>query len=118
MSTLQQFREEKRQTKKRTIRRKLISTSTRPRLTVRRTLKHMIAQVVDDAKNVSILQINSSVLETKGKKAVVAKALGKVIAEKLKLMGIDKIVFDRSGYLYHGRIKALADGAREGGLIF
>jgi large subunit ribosomal protein L18 len=97
---------------------KVLGTAERPRLSVRRTLKHMIAQVVDDSQNKSILQVHSGMLEQKAKKSVMAKALGKMVGEKLKALGIDKIVFDRSGYVYHGRVKALADGAREGGLKF
>ena len=111
-------RVEKRAEKRRSIRRKCLGTAERPRFCVRRTLRHMIAQVVDDATGQSLLQVNSRTLGLKAKKAEVAKALGKAVAEKLKGIGIDKVVFDRSGYVYHGRIKALADGAREGGLKF
>jgi len=108
----------KRKGKQSAIRKKVLGTAERPRLSVRRTLKHMIAQVIDDSRNKSILQFHSAGLELKGKKSVVAKALGKVVGEKLKALGIDKVVFDRAGYVYHGRVKALADGAREGGLKF
>jgi len=108
----------KREGKKASIRKKTLGTAERPRLCVRRTLRNMIAQVVDDLTGKSILQLNSNVLEVKGKKTAVANALGKELASKLKEKGIEKVVFDRSGYVYHGRIKAVADGAREGGLKF
>ena len=78
----------------------------------------MIAQVVDDLSGKSVLQIHSKHLNLKDKKTQVAKALGKAVAASLKEKSIDKVVFDRGGYLYHGRIKAVADGAREGGLKF
>ncbi|OGJ88093.1 MAG: 50S ribosomal protein L18 [Candidatus Raymondbacteria bacterium RifOxyA12_full_50_37] len=111
-------RHERREAKKKAIREKLMLSPGRPRLCIRRTLQHMIAQVVDDSKGVSLVQINSKALNIKGKKTAVAKELGKAMAEKLIAMGISKVVFDRSGYLYHGRVKALADGAREKGLVF
>lgn len=112
------IRTSKRKAKHGAARAKVFGTAERPRLAVRRTLKHMIAQVIDDSQNKSLLQLHSGALELTGKKSVVAKALGKAVGEKLKGLGIEKIVFDRSGYVYHGRVKALADGAREGGLKF
>ena len=107
-----------RQAKKESQRKKYVGTAARPRMSVRRTLKNIIVQVIDDAAAKSILQVNSNALGLKAKKSDVAKALGKHVGEKLLALGIDKVVFDRSGYLYHGRVKAVADGARESGLKF
>ena len=93
----------------------------RPRLSVFRSSKHIYAQVIDDAKGHTVAAASSlekelkSTLKTGADKAA-ATAVGKLLAERAKKVGIDKVVFDRGGYRYHGRIKALADGAREGGL--
>jgi large subunit ribosomal protein L18 len=111
-------RQEKRLAKHAALRKEIMGTAERPRLCVRRTLKHMIAQVVDDLSGKSLLQIHSKHLNLKGKKAEVSKALGKAVAASLKEKGIEKVVFDRGGYVYHGRVKAVADGAREAGLKF
>ena len=111
--------------KKRAIRvRKYVTgTTERPRLSVNRSLKNVYAQLIDDDKGISILGVSSSapaVREQKieGGKMGAAKAVGKLIAEKAKEKGIKEVVFDRSGYKYHGRVKAIADGAREAGLKF
>jgi large subunit ribosomal protein L18 len=109
---------EARDAKHSALRKKVMGTADRPRLCVRRTLKHMIAQVVDDLSGKSLLQVHSKTLGIKGKKSQVAKELGKAVATQLKGRGIERIVFDRGGYVYHGRIKAVADGARENGLKF
>ena len=104
------------------IRKKLLGTSERPRLNVYRSLNHIYVQVVDDLKGQTL--VSASTAEGKkgdrrtGGNVAAAKAIGKTIAERAKAKGIDKVVFDRGGYLYHGRIKALADAAREGGLKF
>ena len=93
----------------------------RPRLTVFRSSKHIYAQVIDDAKGHTLAAASSlekdlrTQLKT-GADKTAAAAVGKLVAERAKKAGIDKVVFDRGGYRYHGRIKALADGAREGGL--
>jgi large subunit ribosomal protein L18 len=93
----------------------------RPRLSVFRSSKHIYAQVIDDAKGHTLAAASSlekqlrTELKTGADKAAAA-AVGKLLAERAKKAGIDKVVFDRGGYRYHGRIKALADGAREGGL--
>jgi large subunit ribosomal protein L18 len=93
----------------------------RARLSVYRSSKHIYAQVIDDAKGETVAAASSlekelrSSLKTGADKAA-ATAVGKLLAERAKKAGIDKVVFDRGGYRYHGRIKALADGAREGGL--
>ena len=97
------------------------SGSGRPRLCVFRSSKHIYAQVIDDTKGHTLASASSlekdlkSSLKTGADKAA-ASAVGKLLAERAKKAGVDKVVFDRGGYRYHGRIKALADGAREGGL--
>jgi|SRR5277367_1923052 len=99
------------------IRRKLRGTTERPRLAVFRSLSHTYAQVIDDSKGVTLVAASTSGAKSGGNVAA-AKAVGKQIAEKAIEAGIKRVVFDRGGYLYHGRVKALADAAREGGLEF
>ncbi len=101
------------------IRQKMEGTAERPRLNVYRSLNHIYAQVVDDSKGETILSAStlSAKLKTGGNVAA-AKEVGKLVAERAIEKGIKKVVFDRGGYLYHGRIKALADAAREAGLEF
>ena len=99
------------------IREKISGTTERPRLNVYRSLNHIYAQVVDDAQGVTIASASTIKLKTGGNVAA-AKEIGKTIAERAKEKGVTKVVFDRGGYLYHGRIKALADAAREAGLEF
>ena len=105
------------------IRRRLSGTAERPRLCVRRSLKHIYAQLVDDEKGITLLQVGSSGKELAAKtadkkKIEVSKMVGELLAEKAKEKGVQKVVFDRKGYLYHGRVKALADAARGKGLAF
>jgi large subunit ribosomal protein L18 len=101
------------------IRRKLSGTETRPRLNVYRSLNHIYAQVIDDQKGETIVATSTLALKLKtGGNVAAAKEIGKSIAEKAVEKGIKKVVFDRGGFLYHGRIKALADAAREAGLEF
>jgi large subunit ribosomal protein L18 len=107
------------------VRQKINGTAERPRLCVRRTLNHMYAQLIDDINNLSIVQVGSvgkSFSEkVNGKdlsKSDVAKLLGETLAEQAKEKGVTNIVFDRKGYLFHGRVKALAEAARAKGLIF
>jgi large subunit ribosomal protein L18 len=107
------------------IRKKMKGTTERPRLAVFRSVAHIYAQVIDDTKGVTLVAANSNekAVAVEGKKATggnvaAAKEIGKRVAERAKERGIDKVVFDRGGYLYHGRVKALADAAREGGLKF
>ena len=90
----------------------------RPRLAVFRSSKHIYAQVIDDAKGVTLVSASSSEKDSKGTggNIAAAKEIGKRVAERAKEKGITRVVFDRGGYLYHGRIKALADAAREAGL--
>jgi len=106
------------------IRKKISGTKDRPRLSVYRSLDHMYAQLIDDASGTTLLSLStvSSELKDKVKKdAGTVKgsgALGQALAEACKKAGIIKVVFDRSGYEYHGRVKALAEAARKGGLQF
>ena len=101
------------------IRRKLSGTGARPRLNVYRSLNHIYAQVIDDSKGETI--VSASTLAAKiptGGNVAAAREIGKLVAEQAIAKGVKKVVFDRGGYLYHGRIKALADAAREAGLDF
>jgi large subunit ribosomal protein L18 len=101
------------------IREKLAGTTERPRLNVYRSLNHVYAQVIDDQKGVTLVSASSLELKLKtGGNVASAKEIGKAIAERAVAKGVKKVVFDRGGYLYHGRIKALADAAREAGLEF
>jgi large subunit ribosomal protein L18 len=101
------------------IREKLAGTTERPRLNVFRSLNHIYAQVIDDQKGETLAAASTLGLKLKtGGNVAAAKEIGKAIAEKATAKGIKKVVFDRGGFLYHGRIKALADAAREGGLEF
>ena len=99
------------------IRRKLAGTAERPRLNVNRSLNHLYVQLIDDQKGETLVAASSIKLKTGGNIAA-AKEVGKAVAELAVKKGIKKVVFDRGGYLYHGRIKALADAAREAGLEF
>ena len=102
------------------IRRKVSGTAERPRLSVKKSLKHIYAQVIDDASGKTIASASSRDKDssTKGANAAAAKAVGALIAKKAKDKGVKRVVFDRGGYQYHGNIKALADAARENGLEF
>ena len=118
---------EKRKRRHLRVRKKAIGTQERPRLTVYKSLKHIYAQIVIDPPigpsktltGASTLspEIREQVAQTKGK-VEKAKLVGKLIAERAKKLGIEKVAFDRAGYEYHGRVKALADAAREAGLRF
>ena len=101
------------------IRQKMRGTTERPRLNVYRSLNHIYAQIVDDVKGETLLSAStlSAKIKTGGNVAA-AKEVGKLVAERAIEKGIKQVVFDRGGYLYHGRIKALADAAREAGLEF
>jgi large subunit ribosomal protein L18 len=101
------------------IRQKMQGTTERPRLNVYRSLNHIYAQVIDDAKGETLISASSLAGKMKtGGNVAAAKEVGKLVAERALEKGIKKVVFDRGGYLYHGRIKALADAAREAGLEF
>ena len=105
------------------IRRKIRGSEARPRLSVYRTASHIYAQLIDDIKGVTLVAASSrdpiSVEEgKKSGKVGVSSAVGKLLAERAKAKGISSVSFDRGGYLYHGRVRALAEGARAGGLQF
>jgi large subunit ribosomal protein L18 len=103
------------------VRRKVAGTADRPRLVVYRSLKHIYAQLVNDELGVTILGVSdgSEGVQVDGAgKVGKAKGTGKLLAEKAKAVGISRVVFDRAGYRYHGRVQAVAEGAREGGLEF
>lgn len=105
------------------LRRTLSGTPERPRLSVFRSLKHIYAQVVDDVAGKTLAHVSTLAKDVKpqasdASKSDAAKLVGIALAAQLKAKGITKVVFDRNGYMYHGRIKALAEGAREAGLEF
>jgi large subunit ribosomal protein L18 len=103
------------------VRKKVSGSAIRPRLVVTRSARHITVQVVDDTQSrtlASASTLDASVRGSEGDKKARAAAVGRLIAERAKAAGIDKVVFDRGGYRYHGRIAALADAAREGGLDF
>jgi large subunit ribosomal protein L18 len=111
-----QTREEYRRRRHFRVRKKVSGTADRPRLVIFRSLKHIYAQLVDDNTQKTILTVTDNGLA--GKKVEKSFEVGKKIAAQAKEAGLTTIVFDRGGYLYHGRVKAVADGAREGGLEF
>ncbi|MEO8027009.1 MAG: 50S ribosomal protein L18 [Bryobacteraceae bacterium] len=102
------------------IRRRLSGATERPRLAVYRSLSHIYAQIIDDSKGHTIAAASSVEKNSakSGGNVAGAKAIGKLVAERAKEKGVTKVVFDRGGYHYHGRVKALADAAREAGLEF
>lgn len=115
MSTLHE------RTRRRTLRtRQGIRGTERPRLSVFRSSKHIYAQVIDDSRGVTLAAASSKALgeQAVGKKSEVATLVGRALAEAARAKGVTKVVFDRGPYRYHGRVKALADAAREGGLEF
>lgn len=91
-------------------------TSARPRLSVKRSLKHIYAQLIDDHSGKTLASASDKTITTKGKPVEIAKEVGKQLAEKAVTAGVKEAVFDRGAYRYHGRVAAIADGAREGGL--
>lgn len=115
----------RRQHRHRRVRSKVVGTAARPRLAVFRSAKHITAQIIDDAVGKTLVsvtdkQLPAAVKGTKEQtqKVAVAEAVGKLVAEKAKAKKITSVVYDAAGYRYHGRVKALADGARAGGLTF
>ena len=105
------------------VRKKVTGTSDKPRLNVFRSVKHIYAQVIDDSSGATLISASSGDKELKGKVSTggnieAAKTVGQLVAKRASDKGIAQVVFDRGGYLYHGRVKALADAAREGGLKF
>jgi large subunit ribosomal protein L18 len=110
-------RDESRQKRHRRLRARIAGTAERPRLAVYRSLNQIYAQVIDDRSG-RTLAAASSLQAKDAKRADAAKAVGAAIAEKAKAAGIEEVIFDRGGYRYHGRVKALADAARSNGLRF
>ena len=109
--------------RKRSIRKRVNGTATRPRMSVFRSSKHIYAQVVDDVTGVTLAAASTVDKEIRGevgelKKSEAAALVGKKLAERCKAKNIDQVFFDRGGFIYHGRVASLADGAREGGLVF
>lgn len=105
------------------VRKKISGTAERPRLNVFRSDKHIYAQIIDDTKGVTLVSastLDKSLREEvkNGANVEAARKVGALVAERAKEKGIEKVVFDRGGYMFHGRVKALADAAREGGLEF
>lgn len=102
------------------VRKNISGTAERPRLNVYRSLNHIYAQVIDDTKGITLVSASSMDKDFKGYGGNIegAKAVGNAVAKKALEKGIKAVVFDRGGYVYHGRVAALADGAREGGLEF
>ena len=102
------------------VRAKISGTPERPRLNVFRSATNIYAQIIDDVNGVTLASASSldKAIEGYGGNVAAATAVGKLLAERAKAKGIETVVFDRGGYLYHGRVKALAEGAREGGLQF
>ena len=105
------------------VRKKIFGTSDRPRLSVFRSSKHIYAQLIDDTSGKTLAASSSlekafAALDKPESKCAAANSVGKIIGEKAKDKGIKKVIFDRNGYIYHGRVKALSEGAREAGLEF
>jgi large subunit ribosomal protein L18 len=122
MASGQHNKYERRQIRRYRIRNKVSGSTVRPRLSVFRSSAHIYAQIIDDFEGVTLAQASSrddvkSLVDGKGKVGTSA-AVGKLLAQRAKEKGITAVAFDRGGYLYHGRVKALADGARAGGLNF
>lgn len=107
--------------RKRGLRKRIGGVPSRPRLTVFRSAKHIYAQVIDDLSGRTLVSASTNEKDARaehGGNVSAATEVGKRLAERAKTAGVEKVVFDRNGYMYHGRVKALADGAREGGLQF
>ena len=116
---LPKTREERRYRRHLRVRKRVQGTAARPRLVVFRSLKHIYGRLVDDDRGMTLLGVSdlSEGMQSEGSgKVARAKAMGKLLAEKAKAQGISRVVFDRAGYRYHGRVQAVAEGAREGGL--
>jgi len=113
-------KKDKRYRRHKRIRDKISGKAQRPRLCVFRSNQHIYAQLVDDEKGKTLVMISDLSIKTKTKKsnAEKAKEVGKIIAQKAKELKIETVIFDRAGYKYHGQVKSLAEGAREGGLKF
>lgn len=117
------FRTQARLKRKKRIRKNIIGTSEKPRLSVYRSAKHIYAQIIDDSKGQTLVSASSLEKAVKdnpdiNKKVDAANTVGKLIGERAAGKGVKQVVFDRNGFLYHGRVKALSEGAREAGLTF
>ncbi|MEZ4919245.1 MAG: 50S ribosomal protein L18 [Saprospiraceae bacterium] len=115
---MNQTKQQQRNRIKMRIRKTIKGSADCPRLSVYRSNKEIYGQLVNDLTGTTLAAASSRELKVNGNKSEQAKAVGVALAEKAKAAGIEKVVFDRNGYLYHGRVKSLADGAREGGLKF
>lgn len=116
-------REGMRLKRKSRIRKKISGSEARPRLSVFRSAKHIYAQIIDDLQGVTLVSAGTLSPELKDKlsglkKKDAAKEVGKLLADKAKSKGIERVIFDRNGFLYHGRVKSLAESCRENGLVF
>jgi large subunit ribosomal protein L18 len=116
-------RNERRERRRVRVRARIFGTAEKPRLNVYRSLKGMFGQIIDDSQNKTMFSLHSKLIKSKDTddrkaKVAVGYLLGKTLAEKAVQAGIKKVVFDRAGYHYHGRVKSFAEGAREGGLEF
>lgn len=105
------------------IRKKISGSETRPRLSVFRSARHIYAQIIDDLQGVTLVAVGTLSPEIKDKlsglkKQEAAREVGKLLADKAKSKGIERVIFDRNGFLYHGRVKSLAESCREHGLVF
>ena len=110
---------EARARRRRRIRGKVAGTNDRPRLAVFRSNRAIYAQLIDDDRGITLVTARSAEVEAKGlDKTGVARKVGELVGQRARATNIERVVFDRSGYLYHGRVKALAEGARESGLAF
>ncbi|HEY7400146.1 MAG TPA: 50S ribosomal protein L18 [Actinomycetota bacterium] len=99
------------------VRKKVVGSADRPRLAVFRSNRHIYAQLIDDRRAATLAQASDREVEASGDKTARAKAVGALLADRAKSAGIERVVFDRGGHLFHGRVAALAKGAAEGGLL-
>ena len=119
MAITQQHKREKRIRRHTRVRGKVSGTADVPRLTVYKSLKHMYAQLIDDIAGTTIVSAkDAEIKDAKINKTDMAFKVGELLAEKAKKAGISKVVFDKGGFKFHGRVKAVADGARKAGLLF
>ncbi len=117
-TNITKIKRQKRIARHRRIKAKILGSRQIPRLSVFRSNKHIYAQLINDSKGIVLASASDKEIKTKGKKVDVAKLVGELIAKKAKDLKIIKVVFDRGGFQYHGRVKNLAEGAREAGLKF
>jgi large subunit ribosomal protein L18 len=123
MADKNKIKNEQADRRRKRVRRHVLGTASRPRLSVAKSLKNVFAQIIDDENKVTLVGLASNSKElrdkvAKAKKTAAAKLVGQKLAELAKAKGIESVVFDRGSHRYHGRVKALAEGAREGGLKF